>query len=279
MLCCHCCSQPAQKDQSKKRRGSAAIDCPADVQSNAVLGRVNQESHRKHLAPVPSALFSGACWVRTCSSLAVDHAPRPAVHKLPGQSFLSDHSTRSLLTALCSTFRFVLAAYSFTSLRLHAARGPSEASRRPRGRILPRSCRRPYCSYKSLVSMTEISLDLECISLSCITRFFPSFSCYACFLRVCAPPPSSSLLPGCLSWGGWQRLTSAFRRRSNAAAGAGCPPFPRRAPLCAGPVRMNRSSQQSGLAGSEERGFGRAVRWFRVVTVAMSSWRLASLGV
>lgn len=30
------------------------------------------------------------------------------------------------------------------SLRLHAERAPSEASRRPRGRILLRSCRRPY---------------------------------------------------------------------------------------------------------------------------------------
>ena len=31
-------------------------------------------------------------------------------------------------------------------------------------------------------------------------------------------------------------LTSACRRRSDAAAEAGCPPSPRRAPLCAGPV-------------------------------------------
>jgi hypothetical protein len=35
---------------------------------------------------------------------------------------------------------------------------------------------------------------------------------------------------------GWTKLTSAFRRRSDAAVGAGCLPSLRRAPLCAGPV-------------------------------------------
>jgi len=174
MLCCHCCSQPAQKDQSKKRRGPAAIGCPADVQSNSVLGRVNQESHRKHLTPVPSALFSGACWVRTCSSLAVDHAPRPAVHKLPGQSFLSDHSARSLLNCAMLDISIRACRVSTSLRRLHAARAPSEASRRPRERILPRSCRRPYCSYKSLVSMTDLLSWTSIHSMSAV--LFPSSS-------------------------------------------------------------------------------------------------------
>jgi hypothetical protein len=35
------------------------------------------------------------------------------------------------------------------------------------------------------------------------------------------------------------RLTSACRRKSNAAAAAGCLPSLRRAPLCAGPVNQN----------------------------------------
>ena len=65
-----------------------------------------------------------------------------------------------------------------------------------------------------------------------------------------------------------QELTSACLRRSNAAVGAGCLPSPRRAPLCAGPVYAQVSSQRSGQSG--ERGRGGAVAVFQRATVAMS---------
>lgn len=82
-----------------------------------------------------------------------------------------------------------------------AARGPSAASRRPPGCTPRRSCRRPCLgACQRLVVLLVILL-------------LPTAS----FLWV--PEPSSGSV-----------LTSAFRRRSNAAAAAGCPLSLRRAP-------------------------------------------------
>ena len=78
------------------------------------------------------------------------------VHKFHGRfsSRTSSFSNRSLV-ARCVDIPFV--PPRLASSHLHAARAPSEASRRPRGRTLPRSCRRPCGSEECLVSVTVFS--------------------------------------------------------------------------------------------------------------------------
>ena len=151
------------------------------------------------------------------------------------------------LVAHCADIPFVVPCP--TSSHLHAARAPSEASRRPRGRTLPRSCRRPYSDEDCPVSVLASNLCISYDPLPCPFGF----------------PSSSSMCQdvfGALdSLHGQYELTSACLRRSDAAVGAGCLPSPRRAPLCAGPVYAQVSSQRSGQL-EEERGRGSAVAVF-----------------